>query len=123
MSYDEGLFKKITTILKSTDGIEPKKMFGGICFMHKGNMMCGIDGRRLMVRVGPHQYDNALSLKHASVMDITGKPMRGFIFVSPAGTKTIPGLRKWIRLGLNFTGSLSPKKQKKSREITKRRSK
>ncbi len=75
-------------------------------------MLCGIVGQKLMVRVGPDQHAKALSLKHASVMDITGKPMKGFIFVSPKGTKSISELKKWIQLGLNFTSSLPPKKSK-----------
>ncbi len=75
-------------------------------------MLCGIDGQRLMVRVGPDQHAQALSLKYASVMDITGKPMKGFIFVSPNGTRSVSDLKKWIKLGLNFTSSLPPKKSK-----------
>ena len=125
MSYDEGLFQRIAAILKSTKGIEPKKMFGGICFMHKGNMLCGIDGHRLMVRVGPKQYELALSLEHASVMDITGKPMKGFIFVSENGYKTDKDLSKWLDLGLIFTATLPPRntKKKKVKIINNRRRK
>lgn len=106
MSYDEKLFLRISGLLKSTKSIEPKKMFGGICFMHRGNMLCGIDGRRLMVRVGPDQYDAVLKIKHAKVMDITGKPMKGFIFVDENGYKTEKTLNKWLNLGLNFTETL-----------------
>ena len=86
--------------------------------MHRGNMLCGIDGQRLMVRVGPDQYGHALSLKNASVMDITGKPMKGFIFVSESGYKTDKGLSKWLDLGLNFTATLPPKKSKKKKART-----
>ena len=116
MSYDEDLFQRISTLLKTTKGIIPKKMFGGICFMHKGNMLCGIDGQRLMVRVGLDQYNHALSLKYASVMDITGKPMKGFIFVSKDGYKTNKSLGKWLSLGLNFTSTLPAKKVKKKQK-------
>ena len=114
MPYDEVLYQRICKLLKSSKGVDSKKMFGGICFMHNGNMLCGIAGQRLMVRVGPAQYDSALKLKHASVMDFTGKPMKGFIFVSLNGTKTDASLRKWIDLGFNFTSTLKPKKAKSS---------
>ncbi len=125
MSYDEDLFQRIAGLLKRKKGIEPKKMFGGICFMHCGNMLCGIDGRRLMVRVGPDQHDRALSLKHAKVMDITGKPMKGFIFVSEDVYKTDKGLSKWLDLGLIFTTTLPPKKiqKKKAKTINNKRRK
>ena len=112
MAYDENLFQRMTEVLKKAKGVEPKKMFGGICFMHRGNMLCGIDGNRLMVRVGPDQHEHALSLKHAKVMDITGKPMKGFIFVEQIGYRSNRDLEKWINLGLNFTSTLPPKKQK-----------
>lgn len=117
MSYDENLYQRIVKILEAAKGIEPKKMFGGICFMHRGNMLCGIDGQRLMIRVGPDQYEHTLSLKHASVMDITGKPMKGFIFINPKGMKSNTDLKKWIKLGLNFTSSLPPKKSKTPKKM------
>lgn len=113
MPYDMDLFERVSKILKSTKGIEPKKMFGGICFMHRGNMLCGIDKSRLMLRVGPEQYNAVLKMKHAKVMDITGRPMKGFIFVEEAGYKTPSALTKWIDLGLNFTLALPSKKTKK----------
>lgn len=118
MSYDDRLFQRITTILKPTKGIRPKKMFGGICFMHRGNMLCGIDKSRLMVRVGPDQYNAVLKMKHAKVMDITGKPMKGFIFVNEDGYKTDKALNEWLILGLNFTASLPLKKPKKKKDKT-----
>ncbi len=118
MSYDESLYLRISAILKATKGVELKKMFGGVCFMHRGNMLCGIDRQRLMVRVGPNQYDLALSLKNASEMDITGKPMKGFIFVSEDGYKTDKSLSKWLDLGLNFTSTLPKKKVKNEKAKT-----
>jgi TfoX/Sxy family transcriptional regulator of competence genes len=113
MSYDERLFNQIASLLKSIKGIESKKMFGGICFMHRGNMLCGIDGPRLMVRVGPAHYEDALKKKFARVMDITGKPMKGFIFVDENGYKTKKALNEWLKLGLSFTMNLPSKKTKK----------
>lgn len=112
MAHNQKLETRITSLLEPPNDFVIKKMFGGICFMHKGNMLCGIDGDRLMVRVGPEQYDDVLSMKHARVMDITGKPMKGFIFVREEGFRDLKQLKKWIELGLNFTASLPPKKPK-----------
>lgn len=113
MPYDADLFDRVSRLLKSISGFEPKKMFGGICFMHRGNMLCGIDNSRLMVRVGLDQYESVLKMKYAKVMDITGKPMKGFIFVDEAGYKTASALSKWLDLGLKFTSTLPAKKIKK----------
>lgn len=86
--------------------------------MHRGNMLCGIDKARLMVRVGPEQYAGVLKMKHAKVMDITGKPMKGFIFVSEDGYKTDKKLNEWLTLGLNFTVTLPLKAKKRVKQKT-----
>ena len=112
MAFDQTLLKRISALLKSTSQIKEKKMFGGVCFIHRGNMLCGIEGNRLMVRVGVEQYAHALSLRHATVMDLTGKALKGFIFVKPDGFKTARDLKKWIDLGLRFTLTLPVKKKK-----------
>ena len=118
MAHDAELEKRITEILKTKRHIVIKKMFGGICFMHRGNMLCGIDKSRLMVRVGPEQYEFVLTLKYATVMDITGKPLKGFIFIRPHGIRTNKELKGWIDLGLAFTSSL-PAKNKSSKKAKK----
>ncbi len=33
---------------------------------------------------------------HVRPMDFTGRPMRGFLYVDPAGTKTAATLRQWV---------------------------
>jgi TfoX/Sxy family transcriptional regulator of competence genes len=111
MAYDEDLLNRLTKILSKTHQIEQKKMFGGVCIMLNGNMLCGVESNRLMLRVGPDKYQYALSLKHAVKMDFTGKPLKGFIFVKPAGYKSEKDLRKWLELGLKFVSSLPAKKK------------
>jgi len=102
--------ERIRTFLEKESGITVKKMFGGLCFMHRGNMLCGIVKKKnLMVRVGPEQYETALKMQYAREMDFTGRPLRGMIYVEPEGFKTEAALTKWIEMGLKFTRSL-PKK-------------
>lgn len=110
MAQDEMLNLRIRGLLKGKRGIKEKAMFGGLCFMHHGNMLCGVSLQHgLMVRVGPDQYESALKLKHAEEMDFTGRPMKGFISAEPDGFRTQPGLKKWIELGLAFTKTLPRK--------------
>jgi len=84
-------------------------MFGGIAFMHAGNMCCGIVGDALMARVGPTAYADALNRPHAREMDFTGKAMRGFVYVDPPGFIEDSQLREWLDLCQAFTGSLPAK--------------
>jgi hypothetical protein len=113
MAQDENLIQRIRDIIKDKKGIKEQNMFGGLCFMHHGNMMCGADLKNgLSVRVGPEQYEKVLKLKHARKMDLTGTPLKGLVFVHPDGYKTKASLTKWIERGMAFTKTL-PKKVKK----------
>ena len=111
MSFDETLAEKVRGVLKGKRGVTEKKMFGGLCFLLHGNMLCGVEKNRLMVRVGPDRYDSLLKLKHAHPMDFTGKPLKGFLYVSPEGVKRKDSLAKWVDRSLEFAQSL-PKKMK-----------
>lgn len=114
MALDEKLNRRIREVLAGKKGIKEQKMFGGLCFMHHGHMMCGADQKHgLSVRVGPDQYEKVLKLKHARKMDITGVPLKGLVFVNEEGYKTKANLAKWIDRGMSFTQSL-PKKGAKS---------
>ena len=84
-------------------------MFGGLTFMLQGNMCCGVAGDRLMVRVGPEKYDEALGQKHARLMDFTGRPMKGFVFVGSEGLASDGELETWVRRGVDFALSLPAK--------------
>jgi hypothetical protein len=75
-------------------------------------MLCGVDRARLMFRVDKDQAAKALSRSGARPMDITGKPMAGFVFVDPAQFDARQ-LKSWIALAENYVGALPAKKKKK----------
>jgi hypothetical protein len=110
VAYDEGLADRVRAVLGEDPRLHEQKMFGGLAFMISGNMCVGILGDDLMVRVGRDAYDAALARPHAREMDFTGKPMRGIVFVSAAGTATHADLEAWVDRGLDFAGSLPPKR-------------
>ena len=115
MAYDEKLEERMRAVLKGAKGVTSKKMFGGVAFLRDGKMFVGIVKSDLLVRVGPELHNKAVSQKHARVMDFTGKPMMGFIYVAPAGVKTKASLAKWIKWGKDFVATLPAKKPKKKR--------
>jgi TfoX/Sxy family transcriptional regulator of competence genes len=109
VGFDERLAQRIRRALSDTPGVTERKMFGGIAFMVHGNMCCGIIDDRFIVRVGRDAYEESLTLKHASEMDYAGRPMRGFVYVSPEGTKSASQLRAWVKRGLDFVDTLPAK--------------
>lgn len=106
--FDEKLALRIQKILEGFDATE-RKMFGGIAFLDRGHMFCGVAGDDLMVRVGPERYESALAESHARPMTFTGRPMRGLVYVSAEGTRSEAALRKWLERGLQFTATLAAK--------------
>ena len=109
MSYDERVAQRIRAVLHKREDVSEKRMFGGLTFLVAGHMTVGIVKDELMVRVGPEAYYGALRKPHARAMDFTGRPMRGFLFVAPAGFKSDADLERWVGLGLACVASLPPK--------------
>ena len=94
--------------LSRRKGIEERKMFGGYCWMLRGNMLCGVEVGRFMFRVGKELEAEALARHGASPMDITGRPMRGFVWVRAESAEG-EALRAWIDLATRYVASLPPK--------------
>ena len=109
MAFDEGVAQRLREVFADLDGITEKKMFGGIAFMDRGNMCCGVVNDILMARVGPDAYAEALKKSHAREMDFTGKPLTGFVYVDPPGFAEDERLRAWVDLCRSFTNSLPAK--------------
>lgn len=112
MPYNERLAERIQAYFKHRKGVEVKHMFGGLCFMLNGHMCCGIANDRLMVRVLPDRYDRLLKKPQAREMDFTGKPLKGFLFISESGYRTAAGLAKWLNEAVECAKSKRPKKRK-----------
>jgi TfoX/Sxy family transcriptional regulator of competence genes len=108
MPYDPELADQMRNALKGMRGIEEKKMFGGYCWMLNGNMLCGVEVGRFMFRVGKELEEAALARPGASPMDITGRPMRGIVWVQASQTQGAM-LKEWIKFAAQFVGSLPAK--------------
>jgi TfoX/Sxy family transcriptional regulator of competence genes len=109
MAFDEAVAGRVREALAGGPNVVEKKMFGGVAFMVRGNMCCGVIGGRLMLRVGPKGYETALSRPHASAMDFTGRPMKGMVYVEPAGFASPRDLEAWIEKAMAFALSLPAK--------------
>jgi len=109
MAYDQKLAERVRGLMKNKPGFIEKKMFGGVCFLLRGNMACGVLNDDLIVRVGPHNYEDMLKLPHTRQFDITGKPMKGWVMVSAEGHKTKNNLIQWLERGVAFALTLPAK--------------
>ena len=109
MGWDEKLAERVRAVVEGRDDINEKPMFGGLCMLAHGNMFAGIQGETLMVRVGKDAHDEAMGKPHARIMDFSGRPMRGYVYVDSPGIATEAQLREWIELSLAFVDMLPAK--------------
>ena len=88
-------------------------MMGGLCFMVNGKMCVGIVKEDLMVRLNPDIHDQAIEQNGCREMDFTGKPMKGYVFVSPEAVESEKELSYWANLALEYNPLAKASKKKK----------
>jgi TfoX/Sxy family transcriptional regulator of competence genes len=109
MPYSKSLAARVRYLLDQRRGVTEKRMFGGVAFLHFGNMLVGVWQDSLIARVGPQAADEALEHPHVRPFDVTGRPMRGWLMVDPDGIDSDQQLATWIERAFEFVVTLPPK--------------
>lgn len=115
MAYDEGLAQIFEDDLNDHIGISSKKMFGGLCFLNRGHMLCGVHRSKdktqdmAMFRVGSENYVAALDLDGVSELSFTGRAMKGLVETQAGIFEDDETRSKLLEMALQFTNSLPPK--------------
>ncbi len=109
MAYDENLADRVMMAVEMLPDISTRKMFGGYAVMWRGNMLVGVIGDGLMVRVGPEQYDELVVLPGASPMEFTGRPMKGMVTVDADAVEADADLQTWLERAQDFVQTLPAK--------------
>jgi TfoX/Sxy family transcriptional regulator of competence genes len=114
MAFSEKLANRVREALLHKRHVEEKKMMGGLTFMVNNKMCIGVLQNDLMLRIDPNVYESALERAGCREMNFTGRPMKGFVFVSEEGFKTQKDFEYWINLALDFNikAKLSRKRTK-----------
>ncbi len=109
MAYDEGLAQTFRDALAERTGVSERKMFGGLCFMLNGNMLCGTYREGGMYRVGKGNEAAALALPGVRPMTMTGRPMPGLVDVDRAAIEDDALRGRLLALAFAFVDSLPAK--------------
>lgn len=109
MAYDEDLAGRIQDLLAGQKHIVQKKMFGGLGFLLRGNILVGVWKNSLIARLGPDDAEDALQEPHVRVFDITGKAMKGWVMVDPQALAETGSLESWINRAWKFVRTLPAK--------------
>jgi hypothetical protein len=109
MAYDERLAARVRRALGQRTDFSERRMFGGLAFMVRGHMCCGLVKGNLMVKVGHDAFPEAIRRPHARPMDFTGRPSTSMVYVAPAGLGTAAALGAWVERGLTHIRTLPPR--------------
>ena len=109
MAYNKQIEQRIDALISSWPDIEKKKIFGGVCYLTRGNMCFGIWQEHLIVRTDPVTAQQQLQRDHVRQFDVTGKPMKGWLMVSAEGWPSDPALTEWLVMGREFSITLPEK--------------
>jgi TfoX/Sxy family transcriptional regulator of competence genes len=111
MAYDEAFANRVrAAVARKTATVEEKRMFGGIALMLGGNMAVVIRGKGgLMVRVDPEEAEKFADEAGAEATEMRGRPMRGWITVTPEACAKDADLRRWVQRGVTYTQTLPTK--------------
>ena len=109
MAYDEQLEVRLRALIAQRKDFHGQKMFGGLGFLLRGHMCFGIWKDSLILRLGDEQGRVALKKKNVRPFDITGRTMKGWVLVDPAGFKTDRALEQWVALAIDFVSKLPRK--------------
>jgi TfoX/Sxy family transcriptional regulator of competence genes len=110
MAYDEDLADRVREAMQIVDGVNEKRMFGGLAFLVGGHMAVSASGRGgLLLRCDPAETDELVTEPGVERFEMRGKEMDGWLHVDPQAIEGDEELRRWVRVGLAYAASLPPK--------------
>lgn len=113
MAFDEKFAHRVKNLLADEPNVTEQKMFGSLGFMVNGHLTIGVgdgsDGSILMVRIGKDSESAALEHPGASTTIMRGRPMSGWIDLTPEAVSTDQQLQTWLDMAITFVRTLPPK--------------
>jgi TfoX/Sxy family transcriptional regulator of competence genes len=110
MAYNEALDERIGEIISGWGNIVPKEMFGGVCYLLNGNIVCGVYKDYLILRLGEEEAALALQNPRVREFDITGRPMKGWVMAEERAC-TGKKLEEWLNKARAFVKGLPAKRR------------
>ena len=112
MGYNLDLEYNIDRLIDRLGIITKKSMFGGIGYLLNGNMCFGIHKESLVLRTSSEKAEELMQSEYFTPFDITGRPMKGWVLVSPDAVETEDELLDMLKRGVSFVETL-PEKEKR----------
>ena len=111
MAYDEQLAERIRAVVAGEEGLDERRMFGGLAFLVHGHMAVAASGKGgLMVRVDPADTATLVDDDTVTRMEMRGRQMDGWLRVTTDAVATDEALAAWADRGVAFVRTLPPKR-------------
>ena len=106
MAYDQELAGRIRQLIGSDPKLTEMKMFGGLAFLIQGNMAIAASSQGgAMVRVDPAKSDALVATTNATLMNLRGRDMPGWLRVGSDDLPTDDQLAHSIEIGVRYARS------------------
>jgi TfoX/Sxy family transcriptional regulator of competence genes len=114
MPYSEYLADRVSQFFNEKGvPFHAKKMFGGLCFMLDDKMCIGVNIDEIMARIHPDKYEESLNKTGCREMNFTGRPMKGYVFLTDEAIDLDENLYYWLQLALDFNPLAKASKKRK----------
>ena len=109
VAYDEVLAERVREVLAGRAGVSEKRMFGGLAFLLEGRMAVAAgSGGGLLLRCDPADLEEHSTKDGVEPFVMRGKPMRGWLYVSPQAVTDDDALARWVEVGAGYASTLPP---------------
>ncbi|QBY00250.1 hypothetical protein E2K80_05455 [Rhodophyticola sp. CCM32] len=109
MPHNPDMAKQMRQDLGDLEGLTEQKMFGGLCYLHHGNMIGGVGPKGALYRTGKGALARALTLPGTTQMEMGGRKMGGFARLSNDAFADETTRLALTRMALDFVTTLPPK--------------
>lgn len=109
MARDEGLETVVAEDLAGLANLKTVKMFGGLCWMLDGNLLCGVHHDGILCRLGKGNDGWTDAIPDASAMMMGERRMEGWVRLSPEGAADDTMRARFLAAARQFVETLQPK--------------
>lgn len=103
MPYNEHMADRVRELLaERTTNVEERRMFGGLCFLVEDKICVAVKADRILARIAPELYEDAIEQDGCTPMARSGTNMTGYLYIDFDYLRTYKQLAHWVNLALDF---------------------
>jgi TfoX/Sxy family transcriptional regulator of competence genes len=115
VAVDQELITLLRTHLASVeslpdeDTLEERRVVGGTGFFWRGNLLCGVMGADLLVRIAKADYGDVMGQDDVRPMEMGGRSSRSWLLVPKSAAGDTDVMTRWVERSIRYVGSLPTK--------------